>query len=147
MAVTYEHILEAFPPGPPWVEPIPGTPPEIILIERDFRGKSWPEITTQICNYHSDAYNMLAPEPLAYFLPAFLRAAVADPKGTAAVFLVYFVCSSRSHDRALRLLTDEHRDVLFGVVGWLLQNDDGYFASGERQQYVARLREWKESAF
>ena len=142
--MTYEDIAHAFPPGAPWTDPVPGCPPEIFQIERDLRGRSWLELTTAMCNRHSDAYHMLDLEPLAYFLPAFLRAAVSDPNGVAAESLVYFVCSGKARkarDLYLRL-TGEQRDVMMGVVALLLKNGDDSFVSGERVKFAARLREW-----
>ena len=138
MAVTYGDIARAFPPGQPWIDAVPGCPPEIIQIERDFRGRSWPEVTTAVCNSHSDAFHMLDLEPLVYFLPSFLRASVSDPNWVAAESLVYFVCSGHAHELYLRL-TNEQRDAMVGVVAWLLTHDDGYFASGEQEQFVTRL--------
>lgn len=141
MSVTVHDVVAAFPSGKPWTAHVPGTPPEIFDIEADFRGKRWTEIDVRLCNRHSDAYNMLELEPLVYFIPAFLRAAITDRIGTAAEFLVYFVCLGQA-DQLYRRLNDTQRDVFAGVVADLLANDGDYFASGEKEQFGKRLREW-----
>lgn len=83
---------------------------------------------------------MLDLRPLAYFLPAFLRAAIVDPNSVAAEMLVYFICS-RSAKKLYEILNSEQRDVFNGVIAWLLENDHEYFSKQEAQQFAARLRE------
>ena len=140
MSVTEHDLVEAFPPGRGWHGPIGGIPPEIVTIEADFRGKKWTEIEPAVCDRHSDAYNMLDVEPLAYFLPAFLRTAIVEPRGNAAEFLVYFVCSGQANDLYMQL-TEDQRDLLKGIVASTIAFNDHY-ACGEKQQFLARLREW-----
>ena len=143
MSALQDQVAAAFPDREPWTDPISGCPPEIADINREFRGKGWRDVPPEQCNRHSDAYTMMDAEPLAFFLPAFQSAAVADPLGHAALYLVFFACSETKVDDVYRRLTVVQRTAFVGVVNWLIDND-GHFASGERDEFDLRLLMWDE---
>ena len=141
MSITKQDLLDAFPYDKAWTDIITGIPPEIIDIQRSLQGKRWTEIPPDLCNNHTDVYIMLDAPPLAYFIPAFLFAAIDDPSNNTGEFLVYNFCSGHI-DKLHPLLDPTQRDLLIGVVAELLTDDEDSFGSHEKLRFTKRLSDW-----
>ncbi|HET6248775.1 MAG TPA: hypothetical protein VFE47_13825 [Tepidisphaeraceae bacterium] len=136
--MTVDDILQAFPDQAPYPGPITGCPPEIFDIAGDFGGKSWKEIDSAMCDKHDDAFNMLDPKPLCYFLPAFLAAALDKPHSMTADSLVYFVCRWKTFAKFAKLLDSRQISVVLGVVESIMNADNGCFA--EQTEVILKTR-------
>lgn len=141
MSADASSVTAAFPNTAPFLLTITGCPPEILDIQRAFHGKSWVDIDAATCIRHSDALLMMDPGPLVYFLPAFLIAAIHQPRSTAAEFLVYFVCGDAFDTIIPHLDRAQHKAVL-DTVEAVLNADHGFFAD-QTEAFFMRIHEFQ----
>ncbi len=141
MPITITEVLLAFPNTAPFADEVTGTPPEIFDIERDLSGKSWISVDATTCSRHPEALLMMDQKPLAYFLPAFLVAAIQQPRSAAAESLVYFVCGC-AFDRLIPSLGPAQHKAVVDTVEAILNSDDGFYA----EQTEAFLRRAEQSS-
>jgi len=64
-------------------EPVDDTEP--------FKGKRWQEINSEILSRHHYALSWFTPEAFQYYLPAFLRSGLTDPKAVYVISLLLFL--------------------------------------------------------
>jgi hypothetical protein len=70
---------------------------------------------------------MMDMKPLAYFLPAFLVAAILQRNSAAAEAVVYFVCSP-AFDQIVPALSGAQHKAILDTVEAVLNADHGFFA-------------------
>jgi hypothetical protein len=91
-----------------------------------------------------DALTMMGPAPLAYFLPAFLVAAIQRPSSAAAESLVYFVVGPIFDDTVSSLSRPQHKAVL-DTVETILDVDHGFFAD-QTEAFLRRVDQYADAA-
>lgn len=87
------RIATAFPPGAPPVEVVSLLARELHAhaadIENALDGQAWQEVPTDVLEDQAKNILALSPEAFAYYLPAFLRAALREPGGDSATYAMY----------------------------------------------------------
>lgn len=127
MPISAKQISTAFPDVAPFSHRITGCPPEIFDLQRVLEGKSWTDVDAATCDRHPDALVMLDLEPLTYFLPAFLVAAVLRPNSAAAEAVVYFACGP-AFDEVIPTLSLAQQKAVLDTAEAVLNADRGFFA-------------------
>ena len=128
----------------PGDEAIPGRPDSVYEAEEEFRelrGRQWADLEVEKVPALSPVLMWLSPEALAYYLPAFLAAAVFSPSSVGAFDIIGFLAppGARGRDsggvaervhfrRLIKALTLHQERVVSECLQHLQINMDGVYS-------------------
>lgn len=106
-------LLREFPSDySPQLQVVPCDCDECRELAVDFTGHKWTAIADTTIDRHAMSLPLFTPEGLRYFIPAFLRAALARPESDIMEFLMYSLGPSGVQISELSQFTDSQRGVI-----------------------------------
>lgn len=99
-------------------------------VSRDFAGQRWTELSWDVLESHHDSIPLLSPEAFAYYLPAYLTAAVKDRARFGDVVLYNLAPTAdawSARRRAACQYSGEQLQLILDVAEAIAREDLQYF--------------------
>lgn len=99
-----------------------------------FGDRTWTEVEADSYRIYNDAYSLMDPKTLVYYIAGFMRLALSDNSPDGDEFFVYFARSKRFIGFC-NLLTIRQRSFVIQFIDYYIQSD--YYSDKERIPYAA----------
>ena len=123
MKTHLEAIVAAFPRTKVAPDEILGIPPESFDYQRHMGGKDWASVPDQIYERNTDAFILMSPETLKFFIAGYLRVACSTTNSLSAESLIYAATNGDHLGKLCEVLTSEQVACVFDAAEFVyLQN-------------------------
>jgi len=126
MSQLSRAIATAFPLTTVAEDEIEGIPPEEAGYKKDMGGRNWAGVPEEAYESHTDAFILMSPNSLKYFIAGFLSVACRTTNSLSSESLIY----AATHDDHLadlcKVLTPDQIRCLFDVVEHVYLDNYGH---------------------